>query len=126
LRTKPPKRQDNYIPGRKIADRKDRFESRNQFVISRNGWIISVPGARDVLVEVLLDSGLPDELAQLGYQLTPEGSGERILAGSIVEHFVMNKRGELEPLTAESTGPIASTVTHAGIVKTRRFSFDLP
>jgi hypothetical protein len=66
------------------------------------------------------------QLAQLGYQLTPQCQGERILAGEIVEHFVMNARGELESLTATSTGPIASTVTHAGIVKTRRYSFDTP
>ena len=44
---------------------------------------------------------------------------------AIAEHFVMNARGELEPLTATSTRPIASTVTHAGIVRTKRFSFAL-
>jgi hypothetical protein len=30
------------------------------------------------------------------------------------------------PLTAESTGPIASTVTHAGICRTKKFSFEMP
>ena len=45
------------------------------------------------------------------------------LAGSIVEHLALGKDGELVPLTPGSTERVAQTVTHAGIVKTRRFSF---
>jgi len=34
--------------------------------------------------------------------------------------------GALEPKTAKSTRPIASTVTHAGIVKVNRYAFGMP
>ncbi len=33
---------------------------------------------------------------------------------------------ELEPLIAGSTRPIASTVTHAGVVKVKRYAFSMP
>jgi hypothetical protein len=33
--------------------------------------------------------------------------------------------GELEPLTAGSTKPIAETRLHAGIVKVKRYDFDM-
>jgi hypothetical protein len=38
----------------------------------------------------------------------------------------MNKRGELEPLIEGSTLPIASTIRHAGIVATKKYSFEMP
>jgi hypothetical protein len=43
-----------------------------------------------------------------------------------MEMMVRRADGELEPLTAGSTKPIAEVRTHAGIVKTRRYSFDMP
>jgi hypothetical protein len=52
------------------------------------------------------------------------GDGERILATAITEQFTLN--AGFEPLTQGSTKPIASTVTHAGIVKMKRFAFDMP
>ena len=45
---------------------------------------------------------------------------------AIVEKFVVGPDGALVPLTEGSTRPIASTVTHTGIVKVRRYAFDLP
>lgn len=54
------------------------------------------------------------------------GEGERILPTAIVERFVLRADGELEPLIAGSTRPIASTVTHAGICKVKRYAFDMP
>jgi hypothetical protein len=52
--------------------------------------------------------------------------GERILASAIVEKFVMRADGELAPVTAEPSRPIAPTQTHAGIAKVKRYSFDMP
>jgi hypothetical protein len=52
-----------------------------------------------------------------------DASGERILQHQIVERFVRRSRGELEPLTAGSTKPVAETVTHAGIARVLRYSF---
>lgn len=77
------------------------------------------------MIEVLPGSALPDDLRGLGYQLQSEDGGERILAGVIVEKFTYND-GELVPLIAGSTKPIAEVRRHAGIVKTERFTFDLP
>jgi hypothetical protein len=37
----------------------------------------------------------------------------------------MRAGGELEPLTAGSTRPVATTVTHAGIVKVKRYALGL-
>jgi hypothetical protein len=121
---KPPERQDRCIAGRKIADRKERFEALNEFVIKRNGWITSVPGAPEVMVEVLVDSGLPDALAELGYCLVPEGVGERIVPGVIVETLTRRVDGQLEPLVEGSTKPIVR-IEHSGIVRTKRFSFEM-
>jgi hypothetical protein len=38
----------------------------------------------------------------------------------------MRADGQLELLTEGSTGPISSTVVHAGICTVRRCSFDMP
>jgi hypothetical protein len=54
------------------------------------------------------------------------GFGERILAHAIVERFGRRADGTLELLTPGSTLPIAETRNHAGIVRTRRFAFDMP
>jgi hypothetical protein len=43
----------------------------------------------------------------------------------ITGHFVNIVRGELEPATAGSTMPIAETRTHAGMVKVRRYAFEM-
>jgi hypothetical protein len=119
-------RQDRRIPT-EVPTLKERFAALNKWVSENGGWLISVPGEAIVRLECLPNSSLPNALADQGYDLfpEPEGWGERILASAITEHFVMNSRGELEPLTEGSTAPITSTVTHAGIVKTRRFAFAL-
>jgi hypothetical protein len=48
-----------------------------------------------------------------------------MLAIAIVERFVLRADGELEPLIAGSTRPVASTVTHAGICKVKRHGFEI-
>jgi hypothetical protein len=49
----------------------------------------------------------------------------RLIAARIVERFVRHADDELESLTAESTKPVAETRTHAGIVRVRKFAFDM-
>jgi len=61
-------------------------------------------------MECLADSALPSDLRALGYDVREIGHGERILPHQIVQRFV--SRGELEPLTAASTKPIAETRKH--------------
>jgi hypothetical protein len=50
---------------------------------------------------------LPRELAKFGYVLDDVGTTERILPAAIPERFVRGPDGELQPLTAESTRPVA-------------------
>jgi hypothetical protein len=76
-------------------------------------------------MECLPGSTLPDELRKAGYDVTEIGAGERILPTAIVERFTMTAAGEFEPLVEGSTKPIASTVTHAGIVKVVQYAFSM-
>ena len=68
---------------------------------------------------------VPAETTRAGCKLQELPPGERILHSAIVEKFARRTDGELEPLTPGSTERVAQTVTYAGIVKTRRFSFAL-
>jgi hypothetical protein len=61
-----------------IKRRRERFDELNAFVTSGGGWLISTPGNRDVVVECLPESRLPNLLADRGYVLKPEQDGERI------------------------------------------------
>jgi hypothetical protein len=105
---------------------KEKFAAINAFVAERGGWLVSVPGDRAVRMECLPEATLPNDLRALGYDLREIGDSERILSHRIVERFVRRADGELEPLTAESTKAVVETVTHAGIVKVKRYVFDLP
>jgi hypothetical protein len=51
---------------------------------------------------------------------------ERILPAAIIERFTLTADGEFEALVEGSTKPVAQTQRHAGIVKTRRFVFEMP
>jgi hypothetical protein len=107
---------DRYRPGfadPAVDSRKAQFDRLNAIVIAGGGWITSIPGAIEVSVEVLPGSGLPDELRQLGYELEPDGEGQRILPAAITEGVI----------TEGSTVPVR--VTHPGIVKVERYSFNL-
>ena len=120
-----------YFPGQvrdpKVSDRKLRFDGLNEMVRSRGtAWLISQPGLGEITVETLPASTVPDELRKLNYVLTEIEGGERILAGAITERFYTRADGERELLTEGSTQPVSAVFTHAGIVKTRRFTFDIP
>ena len=116
----------NSSPDQKIVDRKNRFDALNAFVSKRNGWVTSVPGAREITFEVLPDSPLPADLGELGYEIRKIGEGQRILVGAIVENFTHGPDGELQLLTEGSTLPVAETRTHAGIVGVQRYGFEMP
>ncbi len=70
-------------------------------------------------------SNLPDDLRGLGHDVREIGDGERILPHQIVQRFVRRGDGDLEPLTAGSTKQIAEVRTHAGIVKVKRYGFEM-
>lgn len=75
---------EKYFPGRpakQVQTRKERFADLNDFVTRKGGWIVSIPGDFDVMVECLPSSTLPDELAAAGWKLRDEGEGERLIPG---------------------------------------------
>jgi hypothetical protein len=109
-----------------IADRKERFASLLKYVTARNGWLTSIPGDRDVEMQCLPGSSLPDELRKLGYDVREDGETQRILHTAIEERLVRADDGSLLPLTPGSTLPVALVVQHAGIVKVERYRFDIP
>jgi hypothetical protein len=69
---------------------------------------------------------LPVELQAQGCDLVVVGEGERILSTAIIERFCTGANGELELLTPGSTRPVAQVVTHAGICRVQRYSFEMP
>jgi hypothetical protein len=75
-------------------------------------------------MECLADSTLPDELRKHGYRPEFIGEGQRVLAHGITERFSRNADGSLALLTPGSTA-IVETITHAGIVTTERYSFEM-
>jgi hypothetical protein len=110
----------------RIVGRKEKFQALNDWINRQGGaWLTSIPGDFEVRMECLPSSDVPQRLGDLGFQLRPEGRGERILACAIVDKFCRRADGELEPLTEGSTMPVARLVTHAGIVEVVRFSFVL-
>jgi hypothetical protein len=104
--------------------RKEKFEKLNAFVRSRNGWLVSVPGAETGMVEMLPDSSLAGEMRAAGYDLEPAGEGERIIAGSIIERLELSSSGAFVAATEGSTRPVYMR-SHNGICRTRRYSFSL-
>jgi hypothetical protein len=110
----------------KVADRKSKFAALNAWVRVRGGWIVSVPGDREVRIETLENSGIPEELRKLGYTLSNLGQGERILHHAIEQKFTRAPDGTFVPLTPGSSGPVALVTQHAGIVTVARYGFDLP
>lgn len=117
----------NAPPNPEADAAKEKFEEINAFVTASGmAWLTSIPGGAEVTMECLPDSRVPDDLRALGHDVREIGEGERILAHRIVERFTRRADGELEPVTEGSTGPIAETRTHAGIVKVRRYAFVIP
>ena len=123
--------QTRYNPGdvfldmekSRVASRKERFHSINADITKAGGWTTSIPGEREVRFEILPGNPLPNDLRARGYIVEPDGFGERILPHSVVEFFTKNVDGTLSLLSAGSTQPVASRVTHAGIAAVDKFFF---
>ena len=136
-REAPPRRVP--LPGEMLAERKAKFASILKYVSARQGWLTSVPGEREVEMQCLPGSTLPDELRagaeyMLGgetvrlpkYKVVADGETTRILPHAVVEKLVRGPSGELVPLTEGSSRPIAETRTHAGICRVERYVFTIP
>lgn len=109
-----------------LAQRKEKFASLNRWIGERGGWIVSVPGDREVRVECLTDSTIPEELRKEGYVLTALGESERILHTAIEQKLSAASDGTMVPWTPESGGPVSLVTQHAGIVTVLRYGFELP
>jgi hypothetical protein len=109
-------------------------------IVSQNGGFpVSLPSAVEVLLDCLETSPLPIWLAegldaiedgiQVRYgpfKLTELAPGQRILVDAIEVKLTRNANGSLSVLTPGSTQAVAMVQRHASIVRTRRFSFDMP
>jgi hypothetical protein len=109
----------------KIETRKARFETLNKFVTQHGGWVTSVPGGIDITIECTETSDLPEKLGDLGYELREVGRRERMAPNAVVEEFISNSRGEMEPITTPSTRPISRRVAHAGLIRVVIYDFEL-
>ena len=85
----------------------ERFVALNKLVTLLNGWITSPPGEKVIRIECLPGSKLPDELAELGYRVTPIGEGQRLIPDGVIERFMI--------------GDVEQVRRHAGIVAVERY-----
>jgi hypothetical protein len=116
-----------------VSDQKDKIEARKAKherlcaeAREKCAWVISVAGDPVIRFDCLPDSPLPDDLRERGFDLVDEGAGSRILHAAIVERFARRADGQLVLATEGSTRPIAESRTHAGIVKVKRYAFEMP
>jgi len=66
-------------------------------------------------------------LQAAGYDLNATGDGERMLPTAIIERpVIIRADGQLEPVTARSTLPVAQVVQHAGICRVARYETFAP
>jgi hypothetical protein len=118
-----------YHPGalkRDVAARKDQFATLNDYINKAGGWLVSVPGDVDMRFQALPGSGLPDALLNLGYIVEPIGETQRILPHAVTERFEMSSSGALVSPTENSTKPVTTRVTHAGIAVVDLFDLRMP
>jgi hypothetical protein len=112
------------ISSRHLACQKEKFDRLNKAITKLGGWITSIPGAREVTIECLPASELPDRLRKAGYDLTEIDGGERIIPGSITELLTLSSSGAFEAATENSTKSIY-TRTHSGVCRVRRYRFTI-
>jgi Arm DNA-binding domain len=100
------------------------FEGLKRFVTERHGWLVSVPGDRDLRLQVLPGSPLPDQLVALGYIVEKTGETQRILPHAIQQRFEVSSSGALVPVTEGSTKPVSVQITNAGIATVEQYDLD--
>jgi hypothetical protein len=92
----------------------------------RNGWLVSIPGDQEVRLQALQGSPLPALLEGLGYIVERTGETQRILPHVITERFETSSSGALVTAIENSTKPVTTRVTHAGIAIVDQFDLRLP
>jgi hypothetical protein len=107
---------DHRAVEQKRERRRAWFNAFNAEAGQNNAWVITTPNADVTVIECLPSSPWPAERAgpERGYPLEEIAPGERVLAHGITEE-----------ITRPGSTAVAR-VTHAGIVKTRRYQFRSP
>jgi hypothetical protein len=96
------------------VDLQRRFSRLNDWAMSKGAWLTSLPGHREVTIETLVGSTVPDELRASGYQLEEIEGGERIIPAMRADHVLIE---------GNTVGAIRTL--REGIVAVRRFMFAL-
>jgi hypothetical protein len=117
---------DAFDAEQKRQRRQQWFKAFNRECVARSDTrVITTPASNPCIIECLPTNGWPDELRERGYPLEEIDGGSRILAHAVVEHFTKNADRSLSLVTGPTSQPTLP-VTHAGICKTRRYSFRAP
>jgi hypothetical protein len=106
--------------------RRDWFNSLNLEAMKVGAFIISSPGASEVIVEVLPGNDWPEELKSRGYPIEWLEEGRRVVPFAYEEPMVQNADGSLAPLTPGSTKEITFVKREPGIARTERYVFRPP
>jgi hypothetical protein len=108
-----------------IEARKARHHGMVDFITAHGGWVVSVPGERQVRVQCLPGSSLPATLIRMGYEPKREQDETRILPVAVTQEFVQSSSGALA-VSEGSTKPV-SMVTHSSrISPVEVWTFMLP
>jgi hypothetical protein len=106
--------------------RADWFTGFNREAMAREAWIISSPGASEIIIETLPGNPWIDELTGRGFSLQWEGNGQRIVSHYYSEPMTLSSSGAMMPLTPGSTREVTMVRREPGIARTERFSFRAP
>jgi hypothetical protein len=106
--------------------RRDWFNGLNLEAMKVGAFIISSPGASEVIIEVLPGCDWPEELKEGGYPIQWLEEGRRIIPYAYEEPMVQNADGALAPLTPGSTREVSMVKREPGIARTVRYSFKTP
>jgi hypothetical protein len=106
--------------------RRDWFNSLNLEAMKVGAFIISSPGATEVIVEVLPGNDWPEALKERGFPIEWSGNGQRVMPFAYEEPMVQNADGTLGVLTLGSTKEISFVKREPGIARTERYAFRAP
>jgi hypothetical protein len=54
-------------------------------IIGNDGWLVSLPGMKEILLQTLPGSDVPDRLRQAGFVVSADGSTTRVVANATSE-----------------------------------------
>jgi hypothetical protein len=114
------------LPKPRSEKRHDWFTGFNREAMAREAWIISSPGASEVLIECLPGNPWIDELKGRGFSLRWDGEGQRIVSHYYSEPMTLSSSGAMVPLTPGSTKEVTMVKREPGIARTERYSFKTP